>query len=364
MAATSPISARSHAFCDRYGIRAPILLAPMAGACPTALSAAVARAGGLGACGALLMSLREIAAWAADFRAAAPAGAFQINLWTPDPPPIRDFTHEAVLRAFLAHWGPAPSETAGDATPPDFDAQCDAVLDAGPSIVSSIMGLFPPAFVERLKRRGIAWWATVTTLAEARLAETAGADVLVAQGMEAGGHRGAFDAGRAEAEMVGLFSLVPAVADAVRLPVVATGGIADERGVAAALALGASAVQIGTGFLRCPEAGLPPAWADALARTPPEGTQVTCAFSGRPGRAIATPYVEAAAAWDAPRPAPYPVQRGLTEAMRQAAAREGDLGRMQAWCGQSAELARAAPAETLVGDLWRGARERLGIVSP
>ena len=113
---------------------------------------------------------------------------------------------------------------AGDATPPDFAAQCEALLEASPPIVSSVMGLYPPEFVRRLKERGIAWWANVSSVAEARAAEAAGADVVVAQGMEAGGQRGCFDAARAEAEMVGLFALVPAVADAVRVPVVATGG--------------------------------------------------------------------------------------------------------------------------------------------
>jgi nitronate monooxygenase len=349
---------RAQAFCERFGLRLPILLAPMAGACPPALSIAVANAGGQGACGALLMQPQAIQAWAAEMRAGS-NGAFQLNLWVPDPTPVRDADHEARVRAFLGQWGPSVPPRAGDVVLPAFAAQCEAMLAAAPPVISSIMGLYPPDFVARMKAAGIAWWATVSTVAEARAAEAAGADVIVAQGMEAGGHRAAFDPGRAEAEMVGLFALVPAVADAVRVPVVATGGIADARGVAAALLLGASAAQIGTGFLRCPEAKLHPAWAEALGRTPPEGTTVTRAFSGRAGRSIATTYVRAATAADAPAPAPYPVQRGLTQPMRDAAAREGDLQRMQTWAGQSAALARTDPAGDVVRDLWEGAKSLL-----
>jgi nitronate monooxygenase len=174
--------------------------------------------------------------------------------------------------------------------------------------------------------------------------------VIVAQGMEAGGHRAAFDAASAEREMVGLFALLPAIVDAVRVPVVATGGIADGRGVAAALLLGASAAQIGTGFLRCPEAQIHPAWAEALGRTMPEDTRVSRVFSGRPGRSIATTYVRAATSDAAP--APYPVQRGLTAALRDAGNKAGDIERMQVWAGQSAALARAAPTGSVVQRLW------------
>jgi len=150
----------------------------------------------------------------------------------------------------------------------------------------------------------------------------------------------------------GLFSLLPTVVDAVKVPVVATGGIADGRGVAAALLLGASAVQVGTSFLRCPEAKIAKAWADAIGRTAPEDTMVTRAFSGRPGRSLATAYVRAAAAPTAPPPAPYPVQRGLTQAMRDAAAKENDIERIQAWAGQSASLAKTDPAGEVVRRLW------------
>jgi nitronate monooxygenase len=348
---TRPELTRAQTFCETFGLRIPILLAPMAGACPPALSIAVGSAGGLGACGALLMQPSAIRAWAAEARAGG-NGAFQLNLWIPDPPPVRDFAAEAQVRTFLETWGPRVQPDAANATPPDFAAQCDALLDAGPAIISSIMGLYPPPFVDRMKARGIRWFATVTTVAEAKAARDAGADAIVAQGMEAGGHRGAFDTAKAETGMVGLFSLLPAVADAVDVPVIATGGIADARGVAAALILGASAVQIGTGFLRCPEAGLPAAWADAIGRSQPEQTILTRAFSGRAGRSIATAYAEAATAADAPAPAPYPVQRGLTQAMRDDAVKGNDIERMQAWAGQSARLAAARPAAELANTLW------------
>jgi nitronate monooxygenase len=347
----NPALTRAEAFCAAYSLRVPILLAPMAGACPASLSIAVASAGGMGACGALLMQPAAIKAWAADVRAAT-NGGFQLNLWIPDAPPVRDAANEAAVRAFLGQFGPDVAPQAGDSTPPDFAAQCDAMLEAGPAVISSIMGVYPPDFVARMKVRGIRWWATVTTVTEALAAEAAGADAVVAQGFEAGGHRGAFDPSMAEKAAAGLFALLPAVVDAVSVPVIATGGIADARGVAAALILGASAVQIGTGFLRTPEAKIAPAWADAIGRTRPEDTMVTRAFSGRAGRSVATEYARAAAAPGAPDPAPYPVQRGMTQAMRDAAGKAGDIGRMQAWAGQSAALAQANPAGAVVVALW------------
>jgi nitronate monooxygenase len=346
---------RTTEFCGRFGLRVPILLAPMAGASAPALSIAVANAGGLGACGALLMARSEILGWADEVRAAS-NGRFQINLWIPDPAPVRNAAHEELVREFLANWGPVVAPDAGDARPPDFAAQCEALLEAHPPIVSSVMGLYPSEFVDRLKSLGILWFANTSTVAESRAAEAAGADVVVVQGMEAGGHRGCFDCSKAEREMVGLVSLVAAVVDAVRIPVVATGGIADGRGVAAALALGASAVQVGTGFLRAPEAGIHPAWAEALARAAPEDTVISRAFSGRAGRSLSTDYVRAAIADDAPQPAPYPVQRGLTTAMRAAAVKAGDVNRMQAWAGQSAGLARAEPARKILERIWDEAR--------
>lgn len=326
----------------------------MAGVSAPELSIAIANAGGMGACGVLMMPPAEILEWCNKVRAHS-ARPFQLNIWMPDPDPPRDALHEADVAQFLSHWGPMPDPAAAMSNLPNFAEQLEAMLSCRPAAMSSVMGLYRTEVVSRMRALGIRWIATVSTVAEAQAAEAAGADTIVAQGAEAGGHRASFTAATAEQQLVGLFALIPAVVDSVSVPVIAAGGIADGRGIAAALMLGASAVQLGTGFLRTPEAQIHPAWADALGRATPEQTVVSKVFSGRAGRSLVSDYVKDAMALDAPAPAPYPVQRGLTAPMRKEALAHGDVHRMQAWAGQSARLARAAPADRLVREMWKEA---------
>lgn len=346
---TRPLD-RATAFCQRFGLEVPLLMAPMAGSSPPALAAAVAQAGGMGGCGALALSPAGMADWAARFRQMTD-GVFQINLWVPDPEPVRDPVAEAAVSRFLGRFGPAPTPPGGPLLE-DFAAQFDALLSVAPPVASSIMGLFAPDQVAALKAAGIAWIATATTLEEGLQAEAAGADAVIAQGVEAGGHRGAFtpaDAGRAT---VGAMALIPALADSLSVPVIAAGGIGDGRGVAAALMLGASAAMVGTALLRTPEAAIAPVWAEALARARPEDTVVTPAFSGRAARALRNAYTEAAADPAAPPPAPYPLQRHLTEPMRRAALEAGDPAHAYMLAGQSARLATPDPADAMIRRIW------------
>ncbi len=348
---------RAEAFVERLGCTCPILLAPMAGVSGTALSAAVIQAGGVGGCGAVDVTPAQIKAWASELRGRV-AGPFQINLWVPGAPHSHDQEAEERQRAFLRQWGPEPYSL-DSAVLPNFEEQCRAILEAAPKVASSMMGLFAPRFVEQLKAAGIAWWATVTTVAEARLAADAGADALIVQGLEAGGHRGSFDPKEALTHQVGLFTLLPQVCDAVAVPVIAAGGIADGRTVAAALVLGASAVQVGTAFLRTDEAGLPEVYRTELSCLEPHSAVLTASFSGRYGRAVNNSFVWASQGNGVSVPLPFPEQFLMTRAMREEATRHNDIGRMSMWAGQSAALGQSGPATMLAYQMWRDARALL-----
>ena len=195
---------RTAFFCAQFNLTKPILLAPMAGACPPEMSAAVAKAGGMGGCGVLLMTPQSILGWAEAFRKDG-GGAFQMNNWIPDRPPVRNASHERQVAQFLSKWHSDAPVYADLSMAPNFQAQFEAMLEAKPAAVSSIMGLYEEIFVEQLKANQIAWLAVATSVAEAKEAQARGADAIVAQGMEAGGHRGTFDPDKAESIMAGLF---------------------------------------------------------------------------------------------------------------------------------------------------------------
>ena len=352
------VTARQRAgeFCDRFGLRVPIVQAPMAGSSPPALAIAVADGGGMGATGVLRDSPSRIAEWVEQFRAAT-SGAFQLNIWIPDVTPGDAGERQSGIeqaREFLARFGP-PGEAVGSF--PDYEEQCEAMLAARPTVISSIMGLFEADYVRRLHEQDIAWFACATTLEEALAAQEAGADAIVAQGMEAGGHRGTFDQEAAERTDVGLFALLPWFADHLQVPIVATGGIADGRGLAAALTLGASAVQVGTALLRCPETSISKQWAARLHGLAPEATITTRAYTGRLARAAATPYLAAWTEPGAPRPAPFPEQMRLTGQWRQGP--PNGVDRENHWAGQGAALATEEPAGQVVARMWRDASDLL-----
>ncbi|MGH7778878.1 MAG: NAD(P)H-dependent flavin oxidoreductase [Candidatus Binataceae bacterium] len=333
------------------GVEHAIILAPMAGDARTpALVAAVSNAGGLGSMGAAYLAPDAIAKSIAEIRSLTHR-PFAVNLFAggADGTGSRDPSRMLELIApYFARLGlPAPSNPTGGM--PAFEQQAEAILDARVPIFSFTFGIPSASILSRFNKGGIKIVGTATTVAEARALQAAGADAIVAQGSEAGAHRGTFLA-PAEDSLIGTLALVPQIADAVQVPVIASGGIMDGRGIVAAAALGASGVQMGTAFLMCPESGAAQAYKAALRGARDDGTILTRAFSGRLARGIPNSFVSVMKD-HAGAVLPFPAQNILTRAMRSASAKQGNPEYLSLWAGQGASLAREMPAAQLVAIL-------------
>lgn len=333
----------------------PVWMAPMAGeAASAALVAAVSAGGGFGQLGAAYLAPARITEVAAEIRARTER-PFGINLFCHQPWARDDAALDAYLER-LAPWHAElglPAPTRPTHWEEDFDAQLAATVAARPAVISFVMGDPGAARVAALKAQGFIVLGTATQVSEGLALQASGVDGVIAQGYEAGGHRGGF-LGSREGALIGTMALVPQLVDALRVPVIAAGGIADARGVAAAQALGARAVTVGTAFLLVDECPLSPAYRAALQAAQDGDSTLTRAFSGRLARGLAnrvTRALDGAALPDFPQP------NAASRPMRQAAARAGRAEFISLWAGQALPLQRApGTAAALVAALSQGWR--------
>ncbi len=285
---------RDQRLCDLFGIEHPIIQAPMAGSTTPELAAAVSEAGGLGSLGCASMTAAEVRNAAARLRARTNR-PFNLNFFVHPAPQTNVAVFEAArsrLQPFYDRLGLGDVPVEQPALGPGFTPEKLAVvLEARPKLVSFHFGLPDDEMLQSLKQAGILVISTASTVAEAKALEARGVDTVIAQGWEAGGHRGSHKP-TAPHEGVGTMALVPQVVDAIALPVIAAGGIGDGRGIVAALALGASGVQMGTAFLSCPEAATDSPRRALLRQASDTDTMVTDAVSGRAARAVRSRYAE------------------------------------------------------------------------
>lgn len=338
-------------FAERVGLRYPIVQAPMSGITPPALVAAVSNAGALGSLGAAFLGPDDLRDAIRAIRRITDR-PFNVNLfvWRDPQEPTPDHVKavDAALLPYRSSLGlPAGVVAPVPASPQELLVrQLKVVCDERVPAVSFTFGI-PP--LEDLQRSGALLIGTATTVAEAVAIEEAGADAVVAQGFEAGGHRGTFLA-PVDRSMVGTFALVPQMVDRVAVPVIASGGIMDGRGVAAALVLGAQAAQLGTAFLACPESGAHPTHKAALPTIAETATTVTAAYSGKAARAVRTELIEDLEA-KLPEPLEFPLQLARTVPIHLAAAQHQRPDLMLLLAGQAARLCRNLPAAQLVASL-------------
>jgi nitronate monooxygenase len=344
---------------DLFNIEHPIIQAPMASATNAELVAAVSEAGGLGSFGAAGTPPDRLRTTVQAIRQRTNR-AFHINLFSAH---TENFDRHARpgprlserLAAYHSELGlgpvPQPAPMFGPA-----EEQFDVLMEEGVTIISFHFGA-DARLVARAHEAGARVLCSATTAAEAKQLEDMGVDAIITQGSEAGGHRGTFSVDYRQA-LIGTMALVPQVVDAVSVPVIAAGGIMDARGLVAALALGASAVQMGTAFLGCPEAPITDAGRKALQTAEAEATTVTEAMSGKPARGIRNRYIDEVETLHEPL-LPYPAQYSVSRDLRKAAAEREDPNFIAMWAGQGVGLIRQRPAADFVADLVRESQQLL-----
>jgi nitronate monooxygenase len=333
---------------DLFKIEVPIIQAPMAGFVTSDLILGVAQAGGLGSLPLATVGPAEARKMFDSIRQRS-ARPVNCNFFCHEPPvtdPVRAAAWMRRVMPYYAEFGLDPEEP--PPSPPLLpfgDVHCSLMEELRPEIVSFHFGLPAPDLLDRVRRTGAKIISTATTVREAVWLEQAGCDAIIAQGFEAGGHRGMFLPGSLAAQ-IGTMALVPQVVDAVKVPVVAAGGIGDPRGVAAAFALGASAVQIGTAYLFCEEANVSSLYRRVLRAARDDQTVITNVFTGRPARAASTRIVREVGPISEGLPA-FPLAAAALSPLRAASEARGSTDFTPVWCGQAAHLGRELSATEL-----------------
>ncbi|HYS66263.1 MAG TPA: nitronate monooxygenase [Paraburkholderia sp.] len=342
------------------GIEKPIIQAPMAGVSTPALAAAVSNAGGLGSLGVGAMNAEGARKVIIETRALT-AKPFNINVFCHSPA-----TPDASVERQWLNWL-APQFQKYGATPPSSlseiytsfvadAAMLQVFLEEKPAVVSFHFGLPSAEVIAALKQAGIRLLASATNPREAAQVAAAGVDAIVAQGIEAGGHRGVFDPDAPD-DRLGTFALTRLLVREFDLPVIAAGGIMDGAGIAAALALGAQAAQLGTAFVACPETSIDEGYRRAILGQPARHTTFTAAISGRLARGLANRFTELGNEASSPKPPAYPIAYDAGKALHAAAKAKGEFGYGAQWAGQAAALARSLPAAELFAELERELKE-------
>jgi nitronate monooxygenase len=345
---------------DLFKIESPILLAPMAGAIDAEIAIAVAEGGGLASLPCAMISAEKAREQVNIFRQRVRA-PLNLNFFcheAVDADPAREAIWRQRLAPYYRELGLDPDTPINAASRAPFDAAfCEVVEELKPEVVSFHFGLPEQALLRRVKAAGAIVIASATIVREAVWLEDNGVDVIIAQGAEAGGHRGMFLTENI-AEQPGTFALVPQVVDAVKVPVIAAGGIADGRGIAAAFALGASGVQIGSAYLRCPESKVIAPARAALASARDDSTVITNVMTGRPARGVANRAMREVGPISADAPA-FPHAATALGPLKLGAEKQGRVDFTNLWAGQAIGLGREIPAAELTRQLAADARARL-----